>query len=448
MKAPVRIKIKLILLAGDLLVLIVSLAGGTYIRLGEISSLSERYSTAAILCLLIYPLSLYLSRSYEVQPEASSTENLSRPLLGVLIAATACSFLFYFAPDLRFGRGIFAIANVLLILLISGWRFGIFLRLRRQNLSVLIMGAPPEVEVARQLIREFSPAIEPQVWQSNGESGHLPDLLDPNGTQAVEREFDLLVLASHSVDPSTLRKAAGLRLNGVFVWNLPRLFSEFAERLPARYVDERWLATADGFRAVNETSFQVIKRLVDISLAFVGLIVTFPILMLAVGLIKIQDGGSVFYSHERVGKGGKAFRVYKLRTMVSKAEAVTGPVWASRSDPRVTPAGRWLRKLRIDEIPQMWNVLKGEMSFVGPRPERPIFVEALQRKFAVYSLRHLVRPGITGWAQVRCPYAASEEDNLLKLEYDLYYLQNASMLFDIRIILKTISTVASGWGSW
>ena len=107
-----------------------------------------------------------------------------------------------------------------------------------------------------------------------------------------------------------------------------------------------------------------------------------------------------------------------------------------------------MRKLRIDEIPQTWNVLKGEMSFVGPRPERPVFVKALQSKYPVYSLRHLVRPGITGWAQVRCPYAASEEDNLLKLEYDLYYLQNASMLFDLRIILKTISTVASGWGSW
>ena len=133
--------------------------------------------------------------------------------------------------------------------------------------------------------------------------------------------------------------------------------------------------------------------------------------------------------------------------MVDEAEDITGPVWASHGDPRITRVGRWLRKLRIDEVPQMWNVLKGEMSCVGPRPERPVFVEALQSKFSVYTLRHLVRPGITGWAQVRCPYAANEEDNLLKLEYDLYYLQNASMLFDIRIFLKTISTVASARGS-
>jgi lipopolysaccharide/colanic/teichoic acid biosynthesis glycosyltransferase len=133
--------------------------------------------------------------------------------------------------------------------------------------------------------------------------------------------------------------------------------------------------------------------------------------------------------------------------MVDGAEGASGPVWASPDDPRVTGVGHWLRKLRIDEIPQMWNVLRGEMSFVGPRPERLVFVEALQEKFPVYSLRHLMRPGITGWAQVRCPYAASEDDALLKLEYDLYYLQNASLLFDLRIILKTVSTVVSGGGS-
>ena len=256
------------------------------------------------------------------------------------------------------------------------------------------------------------------------------------------------MLAGHSLEPCTLRKAAALRLQGVLVWNLPRLFSEFAERLPARHLDELWVATADGFASLNETSFQVIKRLVDVTLASAGIILNFPVLALAAVLIKLQDGGPVFYSQERVGKGGKTFRVHKLRTMVGKAEETTGPVWATRGDPRVTRVGRWLRKLRIDEVPQMWNVLQGEMSFVGPRPERPVFVEALQSKFAVYSLRHLVRPGITGWAQIRCPYAASEEDNLLKLEYDLYYVQNASLLFDLRIILQTISTVASVWGSW
>ncbi|MFZ0959699.1 MAG: exopolysaccharide biosynthesis polyprenyl glycosylphosphotransferase [Terriglobia bacterium] len=448
MKAPLQIKIKLALLVGDILFLALCLAAATYIRLAFVQPLYEQYGTAAALCFMIYPLCLYLTRSYEVQPEGSSAENLRRPLLGLIIAVTACSFFFYFAPDVRFGRGIFAIANILFVFSLLGWRLGIFLRLRRRSLAILLMGNPNAVEIARQLIREFSPLSQTHIGQPEAKTGNAQDHLDANGVPSGEGGFDLLVLAGHSLDPSTLRKAAELRLRGVPVWNLPRLFSEFAERLPARFIDERWLATAEGFGSLNETSFQVIKRLVDICLAFTGLLLSSPLLALAAVLIKLQDGGSVFYSQERVGKGGRTFRVHKMRTMVGRAEDMTGPVWASRDDPRVTRVGRWLRKLRIDEIPQMWNVLEGEMSFVGPRPERPIFVQILQSRYAVYSLRHLVRPGITGWAQVRCPYAASEEDNLLKLEYDLYYLQNASLLFDIRIILKTISIVASVWGSW
>jgi exopolysaccharide biosynthesis polyprenyl glycosylphosphotransferase len=310
------------------------------------------------------------------------------------------------------------------------------------------MGNADAVEMARQLIHEFSPHSQTRIWQPEAESPDSSVRMDPHGLRTDEDEYDLLILAGHSIDPATLRRAASLRLKGVMVWNLPRLWSEFAERLPARFIDERWVATAEGFRSLNEQSFQVTKRLVDVCLAFMGLLLGSPLMALAAVLIKLQDGGKVFYSQERVGKGEKTFRVHKLRTMVAEAEGDTGPIWASPNDPRVTRVGHWLRKLRIDEVPQMWNVLKGEMSFVGPRPERPVFVEALQSKYAVYSLRHLVRPGITGWAQVCCPYAASEEDNLLKLEYDLYYLQNASMLFDLRIILKTISTVASGWGSW
>jgi exopolysaccharide biosynthesis polyprenyl glycosylphosphotransferase len=447
MKVPIRIKIKLFLLGGDLILLTLCLAVGTYIRLGDVRPIYEEYGAAWALCLMIYPLCLYLTRSYEVQPEASSAANLRRPLLGLLIANATTSFIFFFAPDIRFGRGIFAIANTLLVFLLLTWRLVVFLRLRRRSLAILLMGNPSAVEVARQLIREFSPLSKTQVWLAEAESPPVPASLVPRGAHTTEDEFDLLILAGHALDPSILRRAAALRLKGVMVWNLPRLWSEFAERLPARFIDERWVATAEGFRSLNETSFQVIKRLVDICLAFVGLLLNLPLLVLAAVLIKLQDGDGVFYSQERVGKGGRIFRVHKLRTMVGQAEDITGPVWASHGDPRVTRVGRWLRKLRIDEIPQMWNVLKGEMSFVGPRPERPVFVEALQSNFPVYSLRHLVRPGITGWAQVRCPYAASEEDTLLKLEYDLYYLQNASMLFDLRIILKTISTVVSAWGS-
>lgn len=448
MQAPLQVKIKVALLVGDLVLLSLCLVAGTYIRLGEISRLFGQYATAWVLCLLIYPLGLYLTRSYEVQPEASSAEHLRRPLLGLLLAAAASSLIFFFAPDIRFGRGIFAISNTLLVFLLLIWRLLIFTRLRRRSLSVLLMGNPGAVEMACKLIQTFSPLSRTHVWKPEIETAISQNHLGPDGHSSDDEQFDLLVLAGHSLDSATLRKAAALRLKGVMVWNLPRLWSEFAERLPARFIDERWVATAEGFRSLNEQSFHVAKRLMDVSLAFCGLLVSLPILVLAAVAVKLQDGGRAFYSQVRVGKGGEPFRVHKLRTMVDEAENGTGPVWACPGDPRVTPVGRWLRKMRIDEIPQMWNVLKGEMSFVGPRPERPVFAESFQSKYPVYSLRHLVRPGITGWAQVRCPYAASEDGALLKLEYDLYYLQHASMLFDIRIILKTISTVASGWGSW
>lgn len=447
MKASLQTKTKLALLTGDLVLLTISLALGTYVRIGQLWFSFEENSLATALCLMGYPLSLYLTRAYEVQPEASSAENLRRPLLGLLFAAIATSFFFYFAPAYRFARGIFAVANVLFALFMVVWRLWFFLRLRRRSLTVLIMGNPAEADTARQLIRQFSPSSRIHTWRPEADSQGSPASLAPNGVPGATEDLDLLILAGASLDQATMRKAAAYRVEGVIVWNLLRLFSEFAERLPAQYLDERWLATAEGFHSLNEQSFQIIKRLVDITLALGGLILTSPLLLMVAVLIKLQDGGAVIYSQERVGQRGETFRVHKLRTMVGDAEEDTGPVWASPGDPRATRVGRWLRRLRIDEIPQMWNVLKGEMSFVGPRPERPLFVAALQRKYAVYALRHLLRPGITGWAQICCPYAASEEDTLLKLEYDLYYLQNASLLFDLRIMLKTISTVISASGS-
>ena len=325
MQAPARIKVKLALLVGDLILLSVCIVAGSYIRRAEIWPLFGQYSTAWILCLMIYPLCFYLTRSYEVQPEASSTENLRRPLLGLVIAASAASLLFFFAPDIRFGRGIFAIANTLYVFVLLSWRLAVFVRLRRRSLVILLMGNSDAVEMARQLIHEFSPHSETRVWQPRPEWPDTPTHLDPHGLLAAEDEYDLLILAGHTIDPPTLRRAASLRLKGVTVWNLSRLWSEFAERLPARFIDERWVATAEGFRSLNEQSFQVTKRLADVCLAFLGLLLGLPLMALAGVAIKLQDGGPVFYSQERIGKGEKTFRVHKLRTMVTGAEGGRAP---------------------------------------------------------------------------------------------------------------------------
>ncbi len=189
-----------------------------------------------------------------------------------------------------------------------------------------------------------------------------------------------------------------------------------------------------------------VKRLLDFGFSLLALAAALPVCLLVAVAIKINSKGPVIYSQERVGRNGRHFRVYKFRSMVPDAERHSGPVWAKKNDPRVTAVGRVLRKLRLDEIPQLWNVLKGDMSIVGPRPERPYFVEKLKKIYPLYSRRLLVRPGLTGWAQVKGRYDETIEDVRIKLEYDLYYLENMSLRMDLKIVLSTVAIVLGGKG--
>ncbi len=224
---------------------------------------------------------------------------------------------------------------------------------------------------------------------------------------------------------------------------------DFYEGLTGKIMVEKtspsWLIFSQGFN--QSRLYLTLKRIVDISAAVFGLGILLPILIITAILIKFDSKGPIFYSQKRVGEKNKVFRVIKFRSMRTDAEA-NGPVWAQKNDNRVTRVGNFIRKTRIDEIPQMWTVLKGDMSFVGPRPERPVFVEQLEKIIPYYSLRHSIKPGITGWAQICFPYGASEEDAVRKLEYDLYYLKNMNLLLDVSIIFRTIKTVLFKKGGW
>lgn len=231
-----------------------------------------------------------------------------------------------------------------------------------------------------------------------------------------------------------------LRMTGVRITDFLTFWERESRMVSLDYLNPKWLIYSDGFRA-SDMCNACLKRVLDVAVSLLFLIFMLP-LMIAVSIAIVLDSpGPIFYRQERVGKGGKVFVLIKFRTMHVNAEKDGVPLWAQKHDPRITRVGAILRMTRIDEIPQVINVLKQDMSFVGPRPERPFFVDTLCREIPHYAARHYMRPGITGWAQINCSYGASIEDAKKKLSYDLYYIKNYSIIFDLLIILKTAYAV-------
>jgi sugar transferase (PEP-CTERM system associated) len=234
------------------------------------------------------------------------------------------------------------------------------------------------------------------------------------------------------------------RLKGITVDDGMAFTEDLAGKLSVQNLHHSSLIFSDGFR--TSRLLKKAKRYLDVIASTIGLLLSLPLCLLVTLAIKLESKGPVLYKQERVGEEGTTFSLLKFRSMGVDAEK-DGPVWAGSNDTRVTRVGRVIRKLRLDEIPQMVNVLRGEMSFVGPRPERRFFIEQLEKEIPFYSIRHMVKPGITGWAQIRYPYGASKEDALEKLKYDLYYIKHMSILFDLMIIEETAKTVLLGRGA-
>jgi sugar transferase (PEP-CTERM system associated) len=234
------------------------------------------------------------------------------------------------------------------------------------------------------------------------------------------------------------------KLRGVSVLDLPAFFERQTGILPLEAINASWMIFSDGFS--QGITRDVVKRLFDMLVSGVFLLVTMPLMMLTGILIRLESRGPMFYTQERVGQYGKTFTIYKFRSMYTDAEKDGRPVWAAHKDDRTTRVGRLIRRLRIDELPQTINVFLGHMSFVGPRPERPFFVNELAAQIPFFHARHSVKPGITGWAQVKFPYGASVEDAMSKLQYDLYYVKNHSLFLDLMILLQTAQVVVLGKG--
>ena len=270
--------------------------------------------------------------------------------------------------------------------------------------------------------------------------GTLPELMARLGADEV-----VVALTERRAGSMPLRQLLDCKVSGIKVYDLATHFEKTLGQIRLDYLNASWLIFGDGF---NQGAWRTaVKRVFDILSATLLILISAPVMLLAALVIKLESPGPALYRQERVGQNGRSFSIAKFRSMRTDAEKDGKPRWASANDDRVTRVGQVIRRLRIDELPQLFNVLKGDMSLVGPRPERPFFVEQLTQDIPFYALRHSVKPGVTGWAQVRYAYGATVEDSQEKLQYDLYYLKNHTLFLDLVVLIETVGVVLTGRGA-
>lgn len=366
------------------------------------------------------------------------------------ILALALGAIGYFFPHLLPGNNASLIGLVILTFGLFGWRtaYGWLVQRPYMQEKVYVLGTGQRAQRLVQGLRQRKDlGIDVIGWSGNVEgaltreatAAHLMELA---GQHRVHR---VIVAMPDRRGTIPVQELLQLRLNGVRIEEATSWLEKISGRIEVEQLYPSWLIFADGFRF--STSFNLMRRVLSTLMALMLLLVTLPFLPLVILAIKLDSKGPVLYKQKRVGRAGNTFYCFKFRTMRQDAEADTGPTWAGDDDPRITRIGKLLRAARIDEIPQLWCVFKGDMAFVGPRPERPEFVEWLSKEIPYYGVRHAVRPGITGWAQVRYKYGNTVEDAKEKLQYDLFYIKNASLGLDILIMFQTIKIVLLGRGA-
>lgn len=378
--------------------------------------------------------------------------------LSFIIGLVAMSLLFYVFPDLFLGRGAFGYALLfawLSFLMIRKLFFMFVMDMDLLKRRLLIFGTGENARLAAKVVERGGTGFKLLgYWPVPGHE----ERVDPSAILHTEEELaefsharmaDEIVIALDEPFPELLMDdIMACKTQGIRILDLPEFFEQEWSQINMDILDAHWwVSHSDG---LNQGSVgYLVKRVFDISISILLLLISWPIMVLAALaiLIESQGRGPVFYSQERVGVGGLVFRVVKFRSMRTDAEKDGVARWAERDDQRTTRVGRFIRKTRIDEFPQFFNVLKGEMSLVGPRPERPAFVELLKNKIPFYSERLRLKPGITGWAQVRYGYGASEQDAAEKLKYDLYYVKNRNLLLDLLVLIHSVEVVLFGQGA-
>lgn len=431
---------KIILLFGDIILLYASVLIALTIRNGSFPSrlvIGVHIMPFSIINAL-FILIIYITGLYDItKKNLASFVNIAKTMTANAVIAI---MLFYLIPYFGIAPKTNLLADVIISsLLLWGWR-KIFLVISKNTgrIKVVFFGDSKEmVDFADYL--NNNPQLKYEV-------ANIPMGNGNNGIQEILKNQNVdIVVVSELIknDKEMVKMFYKILSTGITIINFDKFYESITGKIPVSLISEAWFL--ENLVEINKQVFERFKRWIDIVLAVIFLVPTIILFPFIAILIKVDSSGSIFYRQKRIGKNGKIFEITKFRSMIENAEK-NGAEWAKKDDMRITFIGNIIRKTRLDELPQIWNVLKGELSFVGPRPERPEFVKELTEKIPHYPMRYLVKPGLSGWAQINFPYGASIEDATEKLQYDLYYIKNRSLLLEISILLKTIMTVAQHSG--
>ena len=424
----------------------------------DIANLSEMIWQKILLVAIVTQISLHFNDLYEFKTGDNMIDLATRLIQSIGVTSIVLAIIYFLWPAAIIGRWIFFFSIIFLLLFLVSWRFlyTIIIKKRLFAEKVIMLGSGGLVRDLMQEIknrRDITYDIRSVVLNEEGktspiQSDGIPirygfdDICD---LAEAEQVSSVIVALDQKRGIMPYNELLSCKTRGISIIDGEDFYERITGKLLVEKINPSWLIFSDGFVKSKASTFT--KRLVGFVLSSIMFIIFSPLMLLVAVAIKFDSRGPVLFSQERVGENEEVFTLHKFRSMKANAEEETGPVWASDDDPRITRVGKIIRKLRIDELPQLWNVLRGDISFVGPRPERPFFVQKLNKLIPYYKQRFTVKPGVTGWAQVKYGYGASEQDALEKLKYDLYYVKNMSIVMDLMVILHTVKIVLLSKGA-
>jgi len=448
--------------AGDVATLFLAIALSYAIRIYinndwhlSLDLLYEKFTPWLLLVVIPHLFSLYLLGLYNLNRLINRFRSSVFVVLSVLLAGLIIGSIFFFLPRYIFGRQVLLIHLVVASVLLVGWRimFHEVIAGRERAKRMAVIG---NYETVFQYVHEIKAIAGKSIELSAvcfTDDKKKDDSMDVSNYREISAllasdDFDILVYdpLCKAFGAQEIQSIIEKKYHGKVVFDLPSFYKNLTGKIPLHYIDGNWLLQQEGLQGYVSKPYVYMKRLLDLFMAGCLLLLLFPLGLLVALVIKLDSKGPVIFSQERIGMHRNSFKCLKFRTMVQDAEKASGPVWSTDNDPRITRVGRLLRKSRLDELPQLWNIIKGDLSFVGPRPIRKHFADQLSAQIPFYDIRFSVQPGLSGWAQVNFDYAGSEIGQKEKFEYELFYIQNMSFFLDVLTIIKTVRSVLHGEG--